>query len=112
MFSAAAPGQGGPGHVNEQWPDYWAGLFAAHGRETLDWMRPLLWTDGSVAWWYRQNMLIFADPDAVQRLAAPEPRATPLALVHPDAEYPLRSTFEKLLKNPLRRHPHADHSAS
>src|SRR5262249_11402135 len=23
LFSAAIPGQGGTGHVNEQWPDYW-----------------------------------------------------------------------------------------
>lgn len=27
LFSAAIPGQTGDGHVNEQWPSYWANLF-------------------------------------------------------------------------------------
>jgi 2-polyprenyl-3-methyl-5-hydroxy-6-metoxy-1,4-benzoquinol methylase len=31
LFSAAAPYQGGEGHVNERWPAYWAGRFAARG---------------------------------------------------------------------------------
>ena len=31
FFSAAVPGQRGANHVNEQWPSYWAKLFAAHG---------------------------------------------------------------------------------
>src|SRR5438874_4807793 len=29
LFSAAVPQQGGTDHVNEQWPDYWAELFAS-----------------------------------------------------------------------------------
>ena len=28
-FSAAVPGQGGHGHTNEQWPEYWSGLLRA-----------------------------------------------------------------------------------
>lgn len=27
LFSAAIPDQGGDGHVNEQWPDYWSCIF-------------------------------------------------------------------------------------
>src|SRR5579885_1972354 len=27
LFSAAIPGQGGVGHINEKWQDYWRGLF-------------------------------------------------------------------------------------
>lgn len=34
LFSAAVPHQGGTGHVNEQWPEYWAQLFAARGFRT------------------------------------------------------------------------------
>jgi 2-polyprenyl-3-methyl-5-hydroxy-6-metoxy-1,4-benzoquinol methylase len=29
LFSAAIPGQDGTGHINEQWPSYWARLFIA-----------------------------------------------------------------------------------
>ena len=31
LFSAAVPGQGGVGHVNEQWPAYWVERFESHG---------------------------------------------------------------------------------
>ncbi len=31
LFTAATPGQGGAGHVNEQPPAYWEELFARHG---------------------------------------------------------------------------------
>src|SRR4051812_6346616 len=35
-FSAAIPEQHGYGHVNMQWPDWWASLFAAHGYRQYD----------------------------------------------------------------------------
>jgi SAM-dependent methyltransferase len=31
IFSAATPGQGGTGHINEREPDYWIGQFTARG---------------------------------------------------------------------------------
>ncbi len=61
LFSAAVPGQGGTHHVNEQWPDYWAAKFAARGYRVIDALRPALWADGDVKWWYRQNLLMFAN---------------------------------------------------
>lgn len=67
LFSAAVPGQGGTGHVHERWPDYWCGLFATHGFTTVDAVRPVVWTDERVSWWYRQNALLFV---RAQRLAA------------------------------------------
>ncbi|MFN0010562.1 MAG: class I SAM-dependent methyltransferase [Phycisphaerales bacterium] len=67
LFSAAVPGQGGTGHVHERWPDYWAGLFAAHGFVVVDAVRPVIWADERVSWWYRQNTLLFLRPE---RLAA------------------------------------------
>ncbi|MEA2133199.1 MAG: hypothetical protein QOC68_1108, partial [Solirubrobacteraceae bacterium] len=86
-FSAAIPDQGGRGHVNEQWPAYWAELFARHGYEPVDALRPLLWEDEGVDWWYAQNLVIYASPDALDRLPAlgthPQRGRKPLALVHP-----------------------------
>ena len=79
-FSAAIPGQGGTGHVNERWQDYWAGLFAARGYRTLDLVRPRVWDDESVKHYYAQNLLVYADPQRVEVPAAPE---IPLRLVHP-----------------------------
>lgn len=86
LFSAAIPGQGGVGHVNEQWPAWWAERFAVHGALCLDPFRAALWHDERVTWWYRQNMLLFAAPEALSRwpaLAALAPADPPRALVHP-----------------------------
>lgn len=60
MFSAATPLQGGHHHVNERWQSYWIRLFAEAGYRCHDVLRPLLWNDKRVEWWYRQNVLLFA----------------------------------------------------
>ena len=67
VFSAAIPGQGGTGHVNEQWPEYWRRLFAKEGFEALDPIRKHVWQNESVQWWYRQNLLVYANAEALNR---------------------------------------------
>ena len=68
VFSAAVPEQGGVGHVNEQWPSYWAKLFARHGYQPYDMLRDWLWWDQRVEWWYRQNLIIFANTTGAAQL--------------------------------------------
>jgi SAM-dependent methyltransferase len=82
LFSAAVPGQGGRHHLNEQWPSYWANLFAAEGYGCYDVVRPVFWEDPRVKWYYAQNCLIFARPPVPASLGKP---AAPRALVHPAA---------------------------
>jgi SAM-dependent methyltransferase len=87
LFSAAVPGQGGVEHVNEQWPNYWTAIFRQHGYRVLDLLRPLIWNDASIAWWYRQNLLLFASEAALadhKNLAAPVSSSEPLPLIHPE----------------------------
>ena len=60
-FSAAIPNQGGLGHVNEQWPDYWADLFGAKGFRAIDCLRPKLYNDPRTHWSHAQNMLLFVE---------------------------------------------------
>ena len=79
-FSAAIPGQGGTGHVNERWQDFWAGLFAARGYRPFDVIRPRVWDDERVRHFYAQNLIVYADPARVPASGAP---ALPLRLVHP-----------------------------
>jgi SAM-dependent methyltransferase len=85
LFSAAIPRQGGAGHVNEQWPSYWCALFAQHHYVPVDVIRPAVWTDERVAFWYAQNTMLYVDPnaraDVVARACDPVP--PPLDLVHP-----------------------------
>lgn len=90
LFSAAIPGQGGQDHVNEQWPSYWIEKFAARGYELFDVLRPRVWDDQGIPYWYRQNILLFvgpgADPQRVAALAAERDALSfeGKALVHPE----------------------------
>lgn len=59
LFSAAIPNQYGENHINEQWQSYWVELFAGHGYEAFDLVRPLIWGDQNVEWYYRQNVLVY-----------------------------------------------------
>ena len=70
LFSAAAPLQGGTDHLNEQWPAYWAALFAARGYTAVDVLRRAMWQDKRVAWWYAQNMLFFVKEGHLERYPA------------------------------------------
>ena len=75
LFGAAVPYQGGGPGRNRQWPAWWAEVFAAHGFRAVDWLRPLVWEDDRVDWWYAQNTILFlADGGAGERI---------LPLVHP-----------------------------
>jgi hypothetical protein len=66
--------------VNEQWPTYWAELFADLQYQCYDFLRPKIWNNLRVTWHYAQNSMIFARSGS--RYAFGEP-TTPLPLVHP-----------------------------
>ncbi len=63
IFSAAFPGQTGLNHINEQPPWYWREKFHCQGYREIDFLRPLIWSDARVSWWYRQNITSFVHPD-------------------------------------------------
>jgi SAM-dependent methyltransferase len=77
VFSAAIPGQGGAGHLNEQWPGYWTRLFAEHGYPASDALRWQLWAHPLIEPWYRQNLIVFGDLQGL-----PETEIKPV--VHPE----------------------------
>jgi SAM-dependent methyltransferase len=70
LFSAAIPHQGGTGHLNEQWQSYWGALFRAHDFVPFDWIRPRIYGDRRVEWWYRQNVLVFCNRKYASRFDA------------------------------------------
>jgi SAM-dependent methyltransferase len=88
LFSAAIPGQGGNGHVNEQLQHYWAGLFAAHGYVPVDVVRPRIWLNGNVFWWLQQNTVLYVRAESLPRWPALHPfvveRPAALSIVHPE----------------------------
>ena len=78
LFSAAIPGQGGQNHVNEQWPKYWQEKFKPHGFYFHDVIRPKIWDNAKVEWWYRQNIFL------VNRTPPDDPLFNSLEIVHPE----------------------------
>lgn len=94
-WSAAIPGQGGHGHVNEQWPAYWQERFDAHGWSFLDPWRDAVWEDPSVEPWYQQNLLM--------AVPAPHGFQAVRALVHPLVFDSKRSQADWWREHALRR---------
>ncbi|MDJ1177714.1 methyltransferase domain-containing protein [Roseofilum sp. BLCC_M91] len=89
MFSAAIPYQGGTGHVNEQWPEYWQDYFRKYGYVVFDVIRAKIWNDEAVEPWYRQNILLYIREDFTDRYPQVKKeierkQSLPLALVHPE----------------------------
>jgi SAM-dependent methyltransferase len=98
-FSAAVPGQGGTHHVNERWASYWISLFGRHGYAALDLVRPRIWYDERVEWWYRQNIILFANAAGRARVAIPESQglSMPPDCVHPSCFETFRGALEREL---------------
>jgi SAM-dependent methyltransferase len=58
LFSAATPGQGGYGHVNEQPHEYWIRRFEDRGYAATTALRRRVADAEDVARWYRDNLLL------------------------------------------------------
>jgi SAM-dependent methyltransferase len=87
LFSAAIPFQPGTGHINCQFPDYWARLFAKHDYQPLDFIRRAIWSDHGMHVWIRQNVIAFVSTEfMVQNSWARELGLSlgPLSIVHPE----------------------------
>ena len=89
LFSAAIPLQGGQGHINCQWPEYWINLFNQKGFKVIDYFRKRIWNNQEIRPWYRQNLLLFVKDNLIKEneFFRKEHEATnmnQLSLVHPE----------------------------
>jgi hypothetical protein len=71
VFSAAMPRQGGTGHVNEQWLDYWIDRFNMRGWAADGSFRWEIWDDPRVEPWYKQNLMVLEKRDGDNYQAFP-----------------------------------------
>lgn len=113
LFSAAIPLQGGVDHINEQWPAYWAELFANHGYEAVDVVRRRIWNDERIRAHYKQNLILYVQRDRLHSM--PELHASwesngphALPLVHPKvyfwrAEYMTRPKSAREILGEVKR---------
>jgi hypothetical protein len=99
LFGAAAANQGGVHHVNERPATYWIEKFRARGFEPFDVIRPAIWDNPDVKWWFRQNTLLFVKSGSTvldpAKLHAMEGRIWDL--VHP-------VSYARFLGSPKRMH--------
>jgi len=70
MFSAAAPGQGGENHINEQPYEYWQAHFDAQGFVMYDAIRDQILENNRVMPWYRFNTFLYVRRDALPEVHA------------------------------------------
>lgn len=115
LFSAAIPQQGGRSHVNEQWLEYWMGLFKEYGFIGLDIVRKKIWNDQAIPYWYKQNLVLFVKESRISEIRLTEDIESlhPISLIHPDkylAKLAQMSTlrgswklFHQACKNRIRR---------
>ena len=98
LFSAAIPGQGGDGHLNEQWPTYWEKKFNFFNFIVYDCIRPKIWTNKNIEWWYRQNIFLAVNKN-IKFLE--RDRFKIQDIVHPEL-YLIKSDYINLMENHIK----------
>ncbi len=66
-FSAATPYSGGVHHVNEKWQMYWIRKFAKRGYKAIDYIRPKIWNNRKVCYFYKEESFIFVKEAALDK---------------------------------------------
>jgi hypothetical protein len=111
LFSAAMIGQEGTYHLNEQMPEYWAAIFDRFGYAPIDFIRPRVWNNKDVMYWYKQNTLLFVKkekinslhPELIKAYEATNPDC--LLRIHPDQYFRVynRRNFSEFIHYSLYR---------
>lgn len=84
LFGAAIPGQTGTNHINCKFQSWWAAKFREREFLVIDGVRPHVWNNDEVHWWYRQNLLLYCKKENKDLLAKIKPLEQPvLDIVHP-----------------------------
>jgi cyclopropane fatty-acyl-phospholipid synthase-like methyltransferase len=88
LFAAAVPFQGGAGHINERWQSWWAQKFFDNGYDPFDVLRRDIWGRRDIAWWYKQNTIVYVKRNSAAHAQFSTRFAQPAAmmfdLVHPE----------------------------
>ena len=84
VFSAGVPGQGGVSHFNEQPQSYWARLFTDNGYSVYDCIRPIIWNNEQIAFYYRQNILLYTCNTYLKDLLSSFIQNPILDIIHPE----------------------------
>ena len=64
-FSGATPNSGGEHHVHERWQSYWINKFIAKGYQVVDYIRPKIWNNKEVAYFYAEESFLFIKTELI-----------------------------------------------
>jgi GT2 family glycosyltransferase/glycosyltransferase involved in cell wall biosynthesis/SAM-dependent methyltransferase len=92
LFSTGLPGPSGGDRYEQPNTTSWIDLFRNRSFVDLDLIRPLIWHDPRIPFWYRQNLLLFVRGDSprLPQLRAETERVasfSPLSRLEPTANY-------------------------
>ncbi len=101
VFSAALIGQQGTYHINEQLPEFWARKFIKHNYVPVDYIRPIIWNNVDIQYWYRQNIIVFIHKDYINnypslRTIADNTNPEYLTRIHPEKHFFYINEYKKL----------------
>jgi len=100
LFSAAIPFQGGVNHINERWQSWWRDIFDTYGFIGTNFLQKKLWNVSDVAFWYRQNTVLYVKREKLETIAIPKECFSddnPFDCVHPELHILLRNRQLPLL---------------
>lgn len=102
LFSAAIKEQGGTNHINEQRQSYWIELFKQNGYVCFDAVRPHIWENNKVEWWYKQNTFLFchSHSEAIDTDVLKQAERKIVDIVHPETFEERVRLFERQIQNP------------
>ena len=87
LFSGAVVGQPGVNHINCRRQSEWMTEFENRGYVCLDHIRPRIWEQPDVAWWYKQNLFLAVTskaPLASHDALLAHSRTQPVDVIHPE----------------------------
>lgn len=105
IFSAAVVYQGGQNHINEQWQSYWIKKFSDRGFVDADLIRPKIWNNKQVFYWYKQNMICFIRKGSKHDIYISDNNRS-LDLIHPELFFKKADELENTLQG-KRGVPHS-----
>jgi len=97
VFSAAVPLQGGQFHVNEQWQSYWAEKFEKYNYCPVDCIRPVIWNNMKVSYWYKQNLVVYISKNSKKYNERVNLSMSYFNIVHPENYFGQVDYLHKLL---------------
>jgi len=104
LFSSAIPLQGGAGHINEQWPEYWVKLFKSKNYVLINCIRKKIWSNKEVNPWYAQNTFLFVEKNFLKdkpklKKEFEKTNQEILSIIHPRIYLPKARIYDLLKKS-------------